>query len=88
MRGECATGVVHQDVDRPDLVADLLGQRADLVQFGEVGGQRGGAGVGGDRRQLLGRPADDDEIDLRSGQGTRRDGADAVAGAGDHDGSG
>jgi hypothetical protein len=84
--GERGAGVAGQHVDPREPVAQLSGQPADVVQPGEVGGQRDGTGqLRRDRRGLLRGSAHDHHPGAPAVQPAGRRGPDAVAGTGDDD---
>jgi len=82
-----AAGIVGQDVDPRVLLPQVRGEGADLVQFGEVADEVVGGEFLRDGPRLLLGTADDDHPVACLRQRPRGCRADAVAGAGDHDGA-
>ena len=78
-----AAGVVGEHINTWAHGPQPLGQRADLVQPGEVGAQVGSVQSAGALRRLGFGAADEDQAVALAGELARRGGADAVAGSGD-----
>ncbi len=83
---EGTAGVVEQYVDVVGVLADPLGEPADVVEFRIVRGESHRTGVGGDGVEFVGGASDEDQVDLGCREGSGGDRPDAVTGTGDHDG--
>lgn len=68
------------------VLADPLGEPADVVEFRIVRGESHRTGVGGDGVEFVGGASDEDQVDLGCREGSGGDRPDAVTGTGDHDG--